>query len=139
MAAKDKYHEHVKEALIKDGWEITHDPYVIVLSETEKIKIDLGAQKILAAQKGSKKIAVEVKSFLSESPIYEYHGALGQIINYQIGINKIKDDRMLFLAMPDEAFEVLSTKIIFRESIKINKLNIILFNVENKSIVSWKK
>ena len=32
--AKDFYHAHVKEALIKDGWEITADPYII---ETEDV------------------------------------------------------------------------------------------------------
>ena len=53
MAAKDKYHEHVKEALIKDGWEITHDPYMIVLSEDEKIKIDLGHKKSLRLKRVS--------------------------------------------------------------------------------------
>lgn len=29
MPAKDLYHEHVKNALIKDGWEITSDPLTI--------------------------------------------------------------------------------------------------------------
>jgi hypothetical protein len=27
MPAKDIYHDHVKEALEKDGWTITDDPY----------------------------------------------------------------------------------------------------------------
>ena len=40
MAAKDKYHEHVKEALIKDGWTITHDPYVIKF-DGEKDKYEI--------------------------------------------------------------------------------------------------
>jgi len=30
MPAKDVYHEHVKQALIKDDWKITHDPFKIV-------------------------------------------------------------------------------------------------------------
>jgi len=80
-----------------------------------------------------------VKSFLSDSPIYEYHTALGQMINYQIGINKTEKDRMLFLAMSDEAFELLSKKVLFKESVRINKLKIILFNIESKTLVSWKK
>ncbi|MEM1122330.1 MAG: element excision factor XisH family protein, partial [Bacteroidota bacterium] len=29
MAAKDIFHETVKEALVKDGWIITHDPLKI--------------------------------------------------------------------------------------------------------------
>lgn len=27
--AKDIYHQIVKEALLKDGWTITHDPYLL--------------------------------------------------------------------------------------------------------------
>jgi len=29
MAARDKIHELVKQALIKDGWTITDDPFTI--------------------------------------------------------------------------------------------------------------
>jgi XisH protein len=28
MAAKDFYHNKLKNALIKEGWLITHDPYI---------------------------------------------------------------------------------------------------------------
>ena len=62
MAAKDKYHEEFKEALLKDGWKITDDPFVIKLKGT-RYDIDLGAEKVIAAQKGNEKIAVEIKSF----------------------------------------------------------------------------
>ena len=49
MAAKDKYHGHVKEALMKDGWTITHDPYVIKFGkDKEKYEVDFGAEKIIA-------------------------------------------------------------------------------------------
>jgi len=84
MSAKDKYHEHVKEALIKDGWEITHDPYIMKFGEEdeeEQLKVDLGATKVIAAEKENQKIAVEVKSFLNESVMYDYHSALGQMMN----------------------------------------------------------
>ncbi|MCP5029653.1 MAG: fatty-acid synthase, partial [Actinomycetia bacterium] len=29
MPAKDLYHDVVKNALVKDGWEITHDPLTL--------------------------------------------------------------------------------------------------------------
>lgn len=38
--------------------------------------IDLGAEPILAAERAGEKIAVEIKSFLGESNIYEFHTAL---------------------------------------------------------------
>ncbi|MEY4937802.1 MAG: hypothetical protein RIS64_4161 [Bacteroidota bacterium] len=31
--ARDLYHQQVKNALIKDGWRITHDPYRIRIEE----------------------------------------------------------------------------------------------------------
>jgi hypothetical protein len=46
MPAKDHYHETVKNALIKDGWTITHDPLILRLSK-KKLYIDLGAEQLL--------------------------------------------------------------------------------------------
>lgn len=72
--------------------------------DEEELKVDLGAEKIIAAEKEGQKIAVEVKSFLNESVMYDYHSALGQMMNYQIGIDEIKEDRELFLALPELDF-----------------------------------
>jgi XisH protein len=41
MAAKDTYHEAVKLALTKDGWNITNDPLVLKFSNRYKLQIDL--------------------------------------------------------------------------------------------------
>ena len=38
--------------------------------------IDLGAEKIIAAEKNNKRIAIEIKSFLKESAVSEYHEVL---------------------------------------------------------------
>ena len=68
MSAKDIFHETVKLALIKDGWTITSDPLTI-RSDRIKLEIDLGVEKVFAAEKDGKKIAVEVKSFVNSSNI----------------------------------------------------------------------
>ncbi len=82
MAAKDIFHEVVKKALQKDGWQITHDPLSLGVGGVN-ISIDLGAERLIAAEREGKKIAVEVKSFLERaSAISEFHTALGQFINY---------------------------------------------------------
>lgn len=62
--AKDIFHENVRQALIKDGWSITSDPLHIDLDETY-VEIDLAAEMVFAAERAGEKIAVEVKSFLS--------------------------------------------------------------------------
>jgi len=50
MPAKDTIHDAVKNALIKDGWKITHDPYTIKYEEVTAYA-DLGAELIFAAEK----------------------------------------------------------------------------------------
>ena len=61
MPARDTYHDAVKNALIKDGWTITHDPLVVELGG-DRLFIDLGAERVIGAEKGTRKIAVEVKT-----------------------------------------------------------------------------
>jgi hypothetical protein len=68
MSAKDLYHETVKTALIKDGWTITDDHPLSLKIGNRNTAIDLGAEKIIAAERGTEKIAVEVKSFISPNP-----------------------------------------------------------------------
>ena len=60
--AKDLVHEALKNALIKDNWLITHDPYTVSFGGVN-MAVDLGAQKLIAASKDKQKIAVEIKSF----------------------------------------------------------------------------
>lgn len=83
MSAKDIFHNTVKVALEKDGWKITHDPLFFNLSEQIRIKIDIGAQKLISADKGEQKIAVEVKSFIGVSAISEFHTACWPIFELQ--------------------------------------------------------
>jgi hypothetical protein len=82
MPPKDLFHDAVKRALEKDGWTITQEQLPVSF-ELGDMYIDLGAEKILAAQKDSEKIAVEIKSFVRASAISEFHTALGQFINYR--------------------------------------------------------
>jgi XisH protein len=80
--AKERFHDAVKHALEKGGWLITHDPYLVPISEAVKLKINLGAENAIAAQRDQEKIAVEIKNFIADSDISEFHAALGQYLNY---------------------------------------------------------
>ena len=104
MSAKDATHDIVKRALEKDGWTITHDPYYLKVGGVE-MYIDLGAEVMLAAERGTQKIAVEVKSFLGASSISEFHTALGQFINYRLALEDREKDRTLYLAAPVDIYE----------------------------------
>jgi len=71
MSAKDVFHNAVKNALQKEGWLITDDPLFIRFGGIN-IYIDLGAEKVIAAEKDGQKIAVEIKSFLEPLPFLSF-------------------------------------------------------------------
>ncbi|BAY47663.1 fdxN element excision controlling factor protein [Scytonema sp. HK-05] len=103
--AKDVFHQQVKNALIKDGWIITHDPFTIRISEAVKLQIDLAAKNAIAAERDTQKIAVEIKSFIADSDISEFHTALGQYLNYCQAIEEQEPDRIVYLAVPIETYQ----------------------------------
>ena len=98
MPAKDLFHDCVKVALIRDGWQISHDPYSLKIGKKD-LFVDLGAEKLITAEKGSIKIAVEIKSFVNPLEIQDLENALGQYILYQNVLQKIEPDRVLYLAI----------------------------------------
>lgn len=86
MPARDTIHNIVKEALIKDGWEITNDPYVISYGE-RFLFVDLAAAasevnnkiegRFIGAKRENTRIAIEIKEFRGVSPIADLEQALG--------------------------------------------------------------
>lgn len=136
MAARDVYHNTVKVALQKEGWQITHDPLVVGLSSGH-LEIDLGAEQLIAAQKENTQIAVEVKSFLSPSTTSEFHMALGQFLNYRVAL-KVKDpNRVLFLAVPIKVYRDFFYGELAQLSISEYHVKVIVFDPESEVIVQW--
>ena len=84
MSAKDIFHESVKNALQKEEWLITDDPLKFKFGEVN-FRIDLGAEKVIAAEKAGEKIAIEIKSFLNPSAITDFYNALGQLVTKRQG------------------------------------------------------
>src|SRR5262249_35264762 len=61
--------------------------------------IDLGAERVLAAEKEGRKIAVEVKSFVGTSEVTDLHLAIGQYVVYGKALAANEPDRTLYLAV----------------------------------------
>jgi hypothetical protein len=136
MSAKDIYHETVKNALINDGWVITHDPLRLSIDD-KNLFIDLGAEKIIAAQKGGKKIAVEVKSFIGRSEINDLEDALGQFILYQDLLEVEEPDRELFLAIRQKAFESIFSHRIGTILLNKKRVKLVVFNEKSEEVLEW--
>jgi hypothetical protein len=136
--AKDLYHNQVKRALEKDGWEVTDDPYIL---ESGKIKyqVDLGAEKLFGAKKGKEKILVEVKSFVGASDINEFHRAVGQYVDYLVVLEDVEPDRILFLAVPNFAWDSFFQEKAIQKSLAFIHAKVLIYNPINETIEQWIK
>jgi XisH protein len=135
MPAKDRYHNAVRNALEADGWTITADPLTLRVG-TRDLYVDLGAERLLAAERGSEKIGVEVKSLGGISPIASLEQALGQFVLYSDALELLEPERLLFLAVPESAKELLAEPI-GQLLLKKERLRVLVFSVEKERILQW--
>ena len=136
MPARDVYHNSVKNALIKDGWTITHDPYTLTFGQKD-VFVDLGAERVLAAEKDNEKIAVEIKSFQGASDIRDLEMALGQYVFYRSLLTRFEPERKLFLAVPDSILVSTLDEPIARPVIEDLGVALIAFDPQQEVIVKW--
>jgi XisH protein len=135
MSARDNFHEAVKQALSKDGWQnIT--PMTLRYGVT-KLEIDLSAERFFAAQKGGVQIAVEVKSFATPSVVYEFHQAIGQYVNYRMVMKRLQPGRIPYLGLPIEVYERFFGTDFFQDSLEENRVNLILIATVSEEIIKW--
>jgi hypothetical protein len=136
MPAKDLFHNSVKNALQKEGWVITHEQMQIKIG-TIQMYIDLGAERLIIATKGTEKIAVEVKSFLEESNITNFYPALGQFIYYRAALAEMDPDRKLYLACPLEAYNTFLCLPFNQKLTQQQQIHLLIFNPTEEVITQW--
>jgi len=136
MPARDTDHEAVKRALVDDGWTITHDPYVIEAGE-DKVYVDLGAERPIAAEKDGERIAVEIKSFRGRSVLRDFEQAVGQYLLYLSLIRRVEPERVLFLGVPEEIYENQLHAAIVRPLLDDVHIRMAVFDPQRARIVRW--
>jgi hypothetical protein len=136
MAARDIFHNVVKRSLQKDGWTITHDPLTIDLADGQ-LQIDLGAERLIMAQRNQEQIAIEIKSFTAPSAIFEFHTALGQYLNYRVVLKLKEPERVLYLAVSLEIYDSFFCRQLPQLSLQEYQLKLIVFDPEQEEILRW--
>lgn len=136
MPAKDIYHKPAKNALIKDGWTITQDPLRLRVGKKD-LFIDLGAEKLLAAEKNSEKIAIEIKSFVGPSEVRDLENAIGQFVLYQNALSVIEPDRTLYLAIREMVYVDLFEEEIGKMLLERDVLKLVSFDPQEEVITRW--
>ena len=136
MPVRDAYHANLINALVKDNWSITDDPYVMRWGSRD-MYVDLGASLLLAAEKEEVKIAVELKSFTSPSPMNDLENAVGQYIVYHDVLKKIDPERILYLAVHKKPYDGIFCEPIGQLMLENKRLNLLIFNRHEEVIIEW--
>lgn len=136
LAARDVFHEAVKNALVKDGWTITHDPLVLSFGEID-LYIDLGAERVLSAERDGQRIAVEVKSFNGPSLVSNFHTALGQFLNYRLALEMSDPPCQLYLAVPFEIHDSFFLLPFIQAAIRRYQLKLLVYDGETEEVIQW--
>lgn len=136
MTAKDIFHNAVRRGLEKEGWTITDDPLSLKFGDT-RFYIDLGAERILVAQKGKDKIAIEIKTFTGDSLLFNFHVAIGQFINYQVALENKEPNRTLYLAIPQEIYDTFFQSLLVQSVLEKYQIPLIIYDPESEVILQW--
>jgi len=137
MLAKNIYHNTVKKALIKDGWEITHDPLRIRLARGKNLFVDLGAERLLAAERGTEKIAIEVKNFTRPSDMKDLEEAVGQFVLYAHLMLRYYPEYTLFLAVNENTCKTVFEEEAGQTLIEDGIIRLFSFDPIQEVIVRW--
>lgn len=132
----DVIHNAVKNALMKDGWAITDDPYVIQYRRTT-LYADLGAERPIAAERDGQKLVVEVKSFVGASKIQDLKETLGQYDIYRYRLEETAPERKLYVAVSAIAYKSFLSQDMIQLILHKHQLPLIVVRTETEEIAQW--
>jgi hypothetical protein len=145
MPQRDAIHNIIRQALIKEGWEITDDPYVISYGE-RFLFIDLAARldalngiagRFIGARRGNSRIAVEIKEFRGNSAIVDLEQAIGQYVLYRLLLKQVDPERELYLAVADTTFEEIFSEPIGELVMRELPMKLLIVDVEAVEVKRW--
>lgn len=149
MPQRDTIHNLVKQAIIKDGWVITNDPYVISYGE-RFLFVDLGAAQVddwqqvqelqgqfIGAERGNQRIAVEIKQFRGQSAIADLEQAIGQYVLYRLLLAQVDPEREIYLAIMDITYDEIFNEPIGKMVIEELPLKLMIVDVEKVEVKQW--
>lgn len=137
MAALDRYHNAVVHALETDGWTITNNPLTLTVGE-RTLYVDVAAERLLAAEKGVQKIAIEIKTFGSPSPVTDLQEAIGKFAMYEDALQEMEPERLLYLAVPEQAYATIFQEKLGQMALKNQRIRrLLVYAIDVEEIRQW--
>ena len=105
-----------------------------MIQESIPVHIDLGAERLIAAEKANEKIAIEIKTFGHTSFITALYEAVGKYIVYRKVLKIAQPNRVLYLGVPDDIYQEFQNEPIVKGVFEDENIKIILYDSTNKVI-----
>lgn len=121
---------------MKDGWNITHDPLRLKWGGKDHY-VDMGAERLLAASKNQRQIAIEIKSFVGHSEMRDLQQAVGQFVLYKAILAQLEPERELYLAVTEEVATSVFDEPIGQLILQDMLIKVLSFEPSRKEIVRW--
>jgi len=136
--ARDLIHYAVKNALIKDGWNIANDPMTLK-SKGTRVFIDLEATKFLLATKEKDSIAIEIKTFRNLYVLDDFYSALGKYLCYKLLLKNLKMEHFLYLGITNVTYKRLLQSSLVVDAIAAYELKFVIIHSKKEKVLQWIK
>jgi len=133
LPAKDRYHDTLKKALIKDQWLVTD----------EQVKLKVGDRRLwidLEAEHRTERtlILVEVKEMVSASPVDDLADSVGQYLMYRVALENKSIEIPLYMAVSTTTFRGILSEEIGQLMIERFQISLIIFDPDSEVITEWR-
>jgi hypothetical protein len=137
LPAGNSHHHAVIQALQADGWTIAHDPLLIPYGDRRRF-IDRGAERpTIGAERGSERSAVEIASFVADSPVRDLQEAVGQFVVYRALLAQTEPERTLFLAVSTGVQDSVLSEPLGQLVAADVRLRVLVFDPHQQKEVRW--
>jgi hypothetical protein len=105
--------------------------------EDLRVFADLGAEKLLGAEKSDRRIVVEIKVFGGPSPVADLEQALGQYGLYRSLLKQKGERRDVYLAVAHDVYEDFIGQVTVTGVLADQRVKLLVFQPEKEEIVQW--
>lgn len=133
MPAKDRYHDRLKQALIKHKWRITREQVKLKIGD-RRLWIDFEAEQRV----NDALILVEVKEMVSASQVNDLANSIGQYLMYRVALENKNIQTPLYMAVSNTTFRGILSEEIGQLMIKRFDIWLIIFDPESEVITEWR-
>ncbi len=94
-------------------------------------------ERIIAIERNTEKLAVEIKSFLGQNFSHEFYEAMGQYDNYFFALAEIDPNHEVVVAISTTIFESFFQRKYVQRLLELKRIPVVVIDIENQTIEQW--